>query len=60
VVLAAGTCAEDEHGLYPESALAARYGASADKETPDAKEAYASFEPYRRARPADWRRLPWA
>jgi hypothetical protein len=42
------------------SELAARYGASADEETADPDQAYARFEPSRRARPSYWGRLPWA
>lgn len=60
VILAVGARADGEHGLYPVSALAARYGASAEQETPDAKQAYGSLELYQRARPAYWRQLPWA
>jgi hypothetical protein len=42
------------------SELAARYDASAEKETADPKQAYARFEPSQRARPSYWDRLPWA
>ena len=45
---------------YPVSELAARYGASAEEETPDPKQAYARFERPTRARPSYWDRLPWA
>jgi uncharacterized cupin superfamily protein len=45
---------------YPVSELASRYGASAAEETSDPDEAYADFEPSRRARPSYWSRLPWA
>jgi uncharacterized cupin superfamily protein len=51
---------EDEGLLYPVSELAAKYGASADKETPDAREAYARFEAATRSRPAGWDDLPWS
>ena len=44
VILMAGARSEDEQLLYPVSELAARYGASADEETPDPKQAYARFE----------------
>ena len=47
VVLMAGARSEDEQLLYPVSELAARYGASAEEETPDPQRAY-------------WDRLPWA
>lgn len=45
---------------YPESELAARYGASVGEETSDPGQVYASAEPFRRERPPYWRRLPWA
>ena len=60
VVLMAGARSKDEQLLYPVSELAARYGASAEKETPDPKVAYARFERPERARPSYWDRLPWA
>jgi uncharacterized cupin superfamily protein len=60
VILMAGVRNEDEQLLYPVSQLAARYGASAEEETPDAEHAYARFEPPQRGRPAYWGRLPWA
>jgi uncharacterized cupin superfamily protein len=60
VILMAGGRSEDWQVLYPVSELAARYGASADKETSDPKQAYARFEPSRRGRPSYWDHLPWA
>jgi uncharacterized cupin superfamily protein len=60
VILMVGARSEDEKLLYPVSELAARYGASAEKETPVGKEAYARFERPERARPAYWDQLPWA
>jgi quercetin dioxygenase-like cupin family protein len=45
---------------YPESALAARHGASVAEATTARREAYATVEPYRRERPASWARLPWS
>jgi uncharacterized cupin superfamily protein len=60
VVLMAGARTPDEQLLYPVSELAERYGASAESETGDAKEAYARFERSRRGRPPYWDRLPWA
>jgi len=42
------------------SELAARYAAGADEETSDPDQAYAGFEPSRRARPSYWNSLPWA
>jgi uncharacterized cupin superfamily protein len=60
VILMAGARTEDELLHYPVSELAERYGASAEVETPDFKQAYARFEPSQRARPSYWDRLPWA
>jgi uncharacterized cupin superfamily protein len=59
VILMAGTRSEGRLN-YPVSELAARHGASAEKETSDPDEAYVGFEPSRRARPSYWDRLPWA
>ena len=58
-VLMTGVRRDDEQLLYPASELAARYGAAAEEETPDPKQAYAPFEPPQRGRPEHWRRLPW-
>jgi uncharacterized cupin superfamily protein len=45
---------------YPVSELAARHGASVEREATSPREAYSgSFEPSRRARPSYWGRLPW-
>ena len=44
----------------PRSELAARYGASVDEETSDWRKAYATVEQFRRERPPNWARLPWA
>lgn len=60
VILMAGARSEPWTVLYPVSELAARYGASAEKETSDPDQAYVDFEPSRRARPSYWDRLPWA
>ena len=60
VVLMAGARSSDEQLLYPVFELAARYGASAEEETPDPKQAYARFERPERGRPSYWDRLPWA
>ena len=46
--------------VYPVSELAAKYGASADKETSDLAQAYDGFALFRRERPSYWNRLPWA
>ena len=45
---------------YPVSELAARYGASVTEETSDWRQAYAKVERFRRERPPNWARLPWA
>ena len=55
-----GARSEEEQLHYPISELAARYGASADAETSNAKQAYAGFEPSQRGRLSYWDRLPWA
>jgi uncharacterized cupin superfamily protein len=60
VILMVGARSEDEQLRYPVSELAARYGASAEEETPDPSVAYARFERPTRGRPAYWDRLPWA
>ena len=44
---------------YPVSGLAARYGASVEKETSDPEQVYATAERFRRQRPSYWSRLPW-
>jgi uncharacterized cupin superfamily protein len=60
VLVMAGGRSAPWQALYPVSELAARYGASAEKDTSDPDEAYVGFEPSRRERPAYWDRLPWA
>jgi uncharacterized cupin superfamily protein len=45
---------------YPASALAARFGASVAEATSDWRRAYAGVEPFRRAHPPSFPRLPWA
>jgi uncharacterized cupin superfamily protein len=60
VILMTGARSEDEQLLYPVSELAARYGASAEEETPDPRQAYARFERPQETRPGSWDRLPWA
>jgi len=45
---------------YPVSGAAARYGASVAEETTDWMQAYATAERFRRERPSNWARLPWA
>src|SRR5215471_1085445 len=60
VVLMVGMRTPDEKLLYPVSEVAARYGASAEEETGDPRQAYARFEKSHRGRPSYWDRLPWA
>jgi uncharacterized cupin superfamily protein len=60
IVLAVGTRHEPEQLRYPVSELAARYGASAEADTTDPREAYARFERPRPDRPEYWDELPWA
>lgn len=55
----AGARSKDEQLLYPVSELAGRYGASAEKRTPDPKEAYAPFGKPHPEKPSYWGRLPW-
>lgn len=59
-ILMVGARTKDEQLLYPVSELAARYGASAEEETSDARQAYAPFGRPTRGWPAYWDRLPWA
>jgi uncharacterized cupin superfamily protein len=59
-ILMVGARSEPWEVHYPVSELAARHGASAEKETSDPRQAYAEFEPSRRERPSYWDRLPWA
>ena len=60
VILMVGARSEPWEVHYAVSELAARYGASAEEETSDPRQAYAGFEPSRRERPSYWDRLPWA
>ena len=59
-ILMVGARSDQEELLYPVSKLAGRYGASAEQETPEPREAYARFERPTRGRPAYWDRLPWS
>jgi hypothetical protein len=45
---------------YPVSEVAARHGTSVEKATTDWRQAYATFELWRREQPSYWDRLPWA
>jgi uncharacterized cupin superfamily protein len=61
VIFMVGARSEDWQVRYPVSELAWRYGASAQEETTDPRQAYVGrFEPSRRERPSYWGRLPWA
>ena len=59
VILMAGARTSPEV-RYPRSELAARFGASVAEETSDWRQAYATIELFRRERPPNWARLPWA
>jgi uncharacterized cupin superfamily protein len=59
-ILMVGARPEGWSARYPVSELAARYGASAEREPPGPEGPYAGWEPSRRARPSYWNRLPWA
>jgi uncharacterized cupin superfamily protein len=59
-ILMVGARSPEEKLFYPLSKPAARYGASADKETPSPEEAYASFPAAEPGRPASWDKLPWS
>jgi hypothetical protein len=45
---------------YPVSQGAVEHGASVAEETSDWRRAYATIEHFRRERPPNWPRLPWA
>jgi uncharacterized cupin superfamily protein len=60
VLLCTGSRTGEWKVNYPVSEFAARHGASAKEETSKPDQAYAEFEPSRRARPSYWDRLPWA
>ena len=45
---------------YPVSEVAARHGASVEREATSPSEAYVDFEWSRRGRPSYWAELPWA
>ena len=60
IVLAVGARHEPERLRYPRSELAARYGASAEADTTEPREAYARFERPQPGRPEYWNELPWA
>jgi uncharacterized cupin superfamily protein len=59
IVLAVGSRPEDEQLVYPKSELAAKYGASAEEETTNPRDAYARFDRPQPGRPEYWDELPW-
>lgn len=60
IVLAVGARKEPGQLRYPVSELAAKYGASADEDTTEPREAYARFDRPQPGRPDYWHELPWA
>jgi uncharacterized cupin superfamily protein len=60
IVLAVGARHQPERLRYPVSELAAKYGASADEETTEPRQAYARFSRAQAGRPDHWDELPWA
>ena len=54
-ILMVGTRKEPDEVLYPASAVASRYGAAVERDTPNPKEAYAG----RRTRRAPLGNVPW-
>jgi uncharacterized cupin superfamily protein len=59
VILMVGARTEGDGLFYPVSELAQRYGASAEKDTPSAREAYSPFPAREPGKPAFWDSLPW-
>lgn len=60
IMLAAGRRPDEEQLMYPRSELAEKYGASAEADTPNPREAYARFDRPQPGRPDYWDELPWA
>jgi uncharacterized cupin superfamily protein len=60
IVLAVGRRPDEEKLNYPKSDLAEKYGASAEEDTPNPREAYARFDRPQPGRPDYWDDLPWA
>jgi uncharacterized cupin superfamily protein len=61
VIFMVGGRSGDWQVRFPVSELAARHGASAEREATSPREAYVGvLEPSRRERPSYWRMLPWA
>ena len=59
-ILMVGARDPDRDIVYPVSELAARHGASAERETDSPAEAYARFGEPKPGRPDGWDALPWA
>jgi uncharacterized cupin superfamily protein len=60
IVLMVGARNAGDDLFYPVSELAAKYGASAEEDTPDPDVAYARFGQREKERPPSWNKLPWA
>jgi uncharacterized cupin superfamily protein len=60
VILMAGTRRPGRPIFYPVSELALHHQAGAETETPNPRDAYASYPDERVERPAYWAQLPWA
>lgn len=60
VIFMAGARRDGDTIIYPTSDLASARGAGVEHETPEPREAYARFTPWRVGRPTAWARLPWA
>ena len=56
----AGARTEPRDTVYTRSETALRHGAGVERETSDAREAYAPFGRWRDGQPASWDGLPWA
>jgi uncharacterized cupin superfamily protein len=59
VIFATGGRRGEKRIVYPESELARRHGAGAERETPTPKEAYAPYPRWQPGRPESWEGLPW-
>ena len=60
VILMTGTRRPGRPIVYPVSELARDHGAGVETETPNPREAYASYPEERLERPTSWDQLPWA
>ena len=59
VIFMTGARREDSAIVYPRSETALARGAGVEAETPEPREAYARFPPWRLGRPDAWAALPW-